>query len=166
LLTRVRTEAIFSLVFSLFKNIWSFLQGIKSVFGGIKNYLFARNNGLPAPQQQSGGGQMSQSNSDVAISSSRMNQHHYQPDNDFRQLDTLQEEQNHPGLRQRGLIEQDHSTGKADVLRVVLPIPVLPRLGSVAGPVIQATGKSTFEFLEKIFSRRTQSSYVEHLILT
>jgi len=91
------------------------LTGIKSVFGGIKNYLFAKNSGLPpATAQQASTSQiqnvrLSNSDSDIASSSSRKPM--YQPEND--RLDTIRE-QNHPALKSRGLVEDSDKTSSAD----------------------------------------------------
>lgn len=75
------------------------LQGIKSVFGGIKNYLFARNSG-----QQGGGAladksqiMMPQSNSESAIATQNFPSQ--------SRLDSMRSDA-HPGLRTRGLMEE------------------------------------------------------------
>merc|ERR1712241_760936 len=60
------------------------LNGIKSVFGGIKNYLFAKNSGLPppSPQQATNSQTIPHSSSDVSIGSSSSRKPFYQPEND------------------------------------------------------------------------------------
>jgi len=102
--TLLRTEGRLDEINNTLKTSERHLNGIKSVFGGIKNYLFAKNSGLPPGNTGSNAtpsSNMSQSNSDVTISRVK----HYQPPDQDR-LETLREE-THPALRQRGLIEPD-----------------------------------------------------------
>lgn len=111
----LRTEGRLDEINHTLKTSERHLNGIKSVFGGIKNYLFAKNSGLPSGGSQSGSSTMSgpskmpQSNSDLAIGG-RIK--HYQPSEDPR-LDSLREE-THPALRQRGLIEPDVAKRSVD----------------------------------------------------
>merc|ERR1712018_488626 len=112
----LRTEGRLDDINSTLKQSERHLNGIKSVFGGIKNYLFAKNSGLPpphthcapaaSPNTQSPAAMIKQSTSDVSIGS-----RHFQPDND--RLDALREE-NHPALRQRGLIEGENKAASVD----------------------------------------------------
>jgi len=102
----LRTEGRLDEINDTLKQSERHLTGIKSVFGGIKNYLFAKNSGLPpATAQQPSTSQnvrISNSDSDIAASSSR--QQMYKPEND--RLDTIRE-QNHPALKSRGLVENN-----------------------------------------------------------
>jgi len=104
----LRTEGRLDDINSTLKQSERHLNGIKSVFGGIKNYLFAKNSGLPppasTPQQGSNSQKIPHSNSDVSIGSSSSRKPFYQPEND--RLDTIRE-QNHPALKSRGLVEAD-----------------------------------------------------------
>merc|ERR1719273_2052942 len=107
----LRTEGRLDDINSTLKQSERHLNGIKSVFGGIKNYLFAKNSGLPppppsasTPQQGSSQKAIPHSNSDVSIGSSSSRKPFYQPEND--RLDTIRE-QNHPALKSRGLVESD-----------------------------------------------------------
>jgi len=111
----LRTEGRLDEINDTLKQSERHLTGIKSVFGGIKNYLFAKNSGLPpATAQQASTSQiqnvrLSNSDSDIASSSSRKPM--YQPEND--RLDTIRE-QNHPALKSRGLVEDSDKTSSAD----------------------------------------------------
>merc|ERR1719189_291985 len=73
----LRTEGRLDEINDTLKQSERHLTGIKSVFGGIKNYLFAKNSGLPpATAQQASTSQiqnirLSNSDSDIASSSSR-----------------------------------------------------------------------------------------------
>lgn len=87
------------------------LNGIKSVFGGIKNYLFAKNSGLPNTSNQPKA--LPQPSNDVARGSSNSRKPFYQPESD--RLDTLREE-NHPALRSRGLVEANKKASVDDIL--------------------------------------------------
>merc|ERR1712241_944625 len=64
----LRTEGRLDDINSTLKQSERHLNGIKSVFGGIKNYLFAKNAGLPSSQNGSSGSghpkSIAQSNSD------------------------------------------------------------------------------------------------------
>jgi len=111
----LRTEGRLDEINDTLKQSERHLTGIKSVFGGIKNYLFAKNSGLPpTTAQQASTSQiqnvrLSNSDSDIASSSSRKPM--YQPEND--RLDTIRE-QNHPALKSRGLVEDSDKTSSAD----------------------------------------------------
>merc|ERR1719273_309891 len=114
----LRTEGRLDDINSTLKQSERHLNGIKSVFGGIKNYLFAKNSGLPppppsasTPQQGSNSQKIPHSNSDVSIGSSSSRKPFYQPEND--RLDTIRE-QNHPALKSRGLVEDMEKTASAD----------------------------------------------------
>ena len=70
--TLLKTEGRLDEINNTLKTSERHLNGIKSVFGGIKNYLFAKNAGLPAPSSQNGSSaghpkSITQSNSDVSI---------------------------------------------------------------------------------------------------
>ena len=69
--TLLKTEGRLDEINNTLKTSERHLNGIKSVFGGIKNYLFAKNAGLPSSQNGSSGSghpkSIAQSNSDVAI---------------------------------------------------------------------------------------------------
>lgn len=109
----LRTEGRLDEINNTLKASERHLNGIKSVFGGIKNYLFAKNSGLPPPPS-SQVSKMPHSNSDVSIGSATSSRKpFYQPEND--RLDTLREE-NHPALRQRGLVESNQNASVDDVL--------------------------------------------------
>lgn len=116
--TLLRTEGRLDEINHTLKTSERHLNGIKSVFGGIKNYLFAKNSGLPSGGSQSGSSTMSgptkmpQSNSDVAIGG-RVN--NYQPPSQDPRMESLREE-THPALRQRGLVEPDAKRSVDDVL--------------------------------------------------
>lgn len=120
----LRTEGRLDEINSTLKQSERHLNGIKSVFGGIKNYLFAKNSGLPPPSPQqaiqattSSQNQIPHSNSDASIgSSSSRKQFYSQAEND--RLDTIRE-QNHPALRSRGLVEEDSSKTLASVDEVL-----------------------------------------------
>jgi len=113
----LRTEGRLDDINSTLKQSERHLNGIKSVFGGIKNYLFAKNSGLPAPpsastpQQGSTSQKIPHSNSDVSIGSSSSRKPFYQPEND--RLDTIRE-QNHPALKSRGLVEDLDKNSSVD----------------------------------------------------
>ena len=91
----LRTEGRLDEINSTLKQSERHLNGIKSVFGGIKNYLFAKNSGLPPPSTQqaiqattSSQNQIPHSNSDASIgSSSSRKQFYSQAEND--RLDTI-----------------------------------------------------------------------------
>ena len=91
----LRTEGRLDEINSTLKQSERHLNGIKSVFGGIKNYLFAKNSGLPPPSPQqaiqattSSQNQIPHSNSDASIgSSSSRKQFYSQAEND--RLDTI-----------------------------------------------------------------------------
>ena len=91
----LRTEGRLDEINSTLKQSERHLNGIKSVFGGIKNYLFAKNSGLPPPSPQqaiqattSSQNQIPNSNSDASIgSSSSRKQFYSQAEND--RLDTI-----------------------------------------------------------------------------
>lgn len=108
----LRTEGRLDEINSTLKQSERHLNGIKSVFGGIKNYLFAKNSGLPPPSPQqaiqattNSQNQIPNSNSDASIGSSNSRKQFYsQAEND--RLDTIRE-QNHPALRARGLAEEN-----------------------------------------------------------
>jgi len=120
----LRTEGRLDEINSTLKQSERHLNGIKSVFGGIKNYLFAKNSGLPPPSTQqaiqattSSQNQIPHSNSDASIgSSSSRKQFYSQAEND--RLDTIRE-QNHPALRSRGLVEEDSAKTLASVDEVL-----------------------------------------------
>lgn len=120
----LRTEGRLDEINSTLKQSERHLNGIKSVFGGIKNYLFAKNSGLPPPSPQqaiqattSSQNQIPHSNSDASIgSSSSRKQFYSQAEND--RLDTIRE-QNHPALRSRGLVEEDSAKTLASVDEVL-----------------------------------------------
>lgn len=119
----LRTEGRLDEINSTLKQSERHLNGIKSVFGGIKNYLFAKNSGLPPPSPQqaiattSSQNQIPHSNSDASIgSSSSRKQFYSQAEND--RLDTIRE-QNHPALRSRGLVEEDSAKTMASVDEVL-----------------------------------------------
>lgn len=112
--TLLRTEERLDDINSTLKQSERHLTGIKSVFGGIKNYLFAKNSGLPPPPSASPNTQLQQpalkqSTSDVSIGSRK----HFQPEND--RLDALREE-NHPALRSRGLVEGENNASVDEIL--------------------------------------------------
>merc|ERR1719273_348428 len=113
----LRTEGRLDDINSTLKQSERHLNGIKSVFGGIKNYLFAKNSGLPAPpsastpQQGSTSQKIPHSNSDVSIGSSSSRKPFYQPEND--RLDTIRK-QNHPALKSRGLVEDLDKNSSVD----------------------------------------------------
>jgi len=102
----LRTEGRLDEINDTLKQSERHLTGIKSVFGGIKNYLFAKNSGLPpaTAQQPSTSQNVRISNSDSDIASSSSRQPMYKPEND--RLDTIRE-QNHPALKSRGLVENN-----------------------------------------------------------
>ena len=112
----LRTEGRLDEINNTLKTSERHLNGIKSVFGGIKNYLFAKNAGVtsvgtasPSSSQSAGSSsKMPQSSSDVAIV---RRVQHYQPDHD--RLDNMREE-NHPALRSRGLVEPDLKHSSVD----------------------------------------------------
>merc|ERR1712241_461722 len=113
----LRTEGRLDDINSTLKQSERHLNGIKSVFGGIKNYLFTKNSGVPAPpsastpQQGSTSQKIPHSNSDVSIGSSSSRKPFYQPEND--RLDTIRE-QNHPALKSRGLVEDLDKNSSVD----------------------------------------------------
>lgn len=109
----LRTEGRLDDINSTLKQSERHLNGIKSVFGGIKNYLFAKNSGLPppSPQQATNSQTIPHSSSDVSIGSSSSRKPFYQPEND--RLDTIRE-QNHPALKSRGLVEDSDKTNSVD----------------------------------------------------
>jgi len=113
----LRTEGRLDEINNTLKQSERHLTGIKSVFGGIKNYLFAKNSGLPpaSAHQPSTSQNMlhSKSEESIASSSSRRPTYtgSYQPEND--RLDTIRE-QNHPALKSRGLVEDMEKTASAD----------------------------------------------------
>ena len=115
----LRTEGRLDDINSTLKQSERHLNGIKSVFGGITNYLFAKNSGLPppppsasTPQQGSNSQKIPHSNSDVSIgSTSSSRKPFYQPEND--RLDTIRE-QNHPALKSRGLLEDLDKNSSVD----------------------------------------------------
>lgn len=102
----LRTEGRLDEINDTLKQSERHLTGIKSVFGGIRNYLFAKNSGLPpaTAQQPSTSQNVRISNSDSDIASSSSRQPMYKPEND--RLDTIRE-QNHPALKSRGLVENN-----------------------------------------------------------
>lgn len=104
----LRTEERLDDINNTLKQSERHLNGIKSVFGGIKNYLFAKKSGLPPPDPQPA---IKQSTSDGSIGLNKPQQ--YQPDND--RLDTLREE-NHPALRSRGLVEGENKASVDEIL--------------------------------------------------
>lgn len=111
--TLLKTEGRLDEINNTLKTSERHLNGIKSVFGGIKNYLFAKNAGLPAPSSQNGSSaghpkSITQSNSDVSIGRPK----HYMPDDDDR-LEEIRES-NHPALRSRGLIESEGGRPSVD----------------------------------------------------
>lgn len=108
--TLLKTEGRLDEINNTLKTSERHLNGIKSVFGGIKNYLFAKNAGLPSSQNGSSGHPKSiaQSNSDVAIGRTK----HYMQDDDDR-LEEIRES-NHPALRSRGLIESEDGRPSVD----------------------------------------------------
>jgi len=110
--TLLKTEGRLDEINNTLKTSERHLNGIKSVFGGIKNYLFAKNAGLPSSQNGSSGSghpkSIAQSNSDVAIGRTK----HYMQDEDDR-LEEIRES-NHPALRSRGLIESEGGRPSVD----------------------------------------------------
>ena len=108
----LRTEGRLDEINSTLKTSERHLNGIKSVFGGIKNYLFAKNSSAapaspsPSPSSSSVCGMPTQSNEERKMSS---NFHHMDDDG----LDTLREE-NHPALRSRGLLENQNTAASVD----------------------------------------------------
>ena len=103
----LRTEGRLDEINSTLKTSERHLNGIKSVFGGIKNYLFAKSSGLPnnAPPPVT---KIPQSNSDVSIKKSS----NFPTDD---RLDQIREE-NHPALRSRGLVENQKTSTVDEVL--------------------------------------------------
>ena len=109
----LRTEGRLDEINNTLKTSERHLNGIKSVFGGIKNYLFAKNSASPSPSPSSSsvcGMPAVQSNEERKMSS---NFRHMDDDG----LDTLREE-NHPALRSRGLLE-NQNTAAASVDEVL-----------------------------------------------
>jgi len=91
------------------------LRGIRSVFGGIKNYLFAKNSGLPPAKNHQASTSQNMPHS-KSSSSSRIptSTGSYQPEND--KLNTITE-QNHPSLKSRGLVkDMEKSTSIDEIL--------------------------------------------------
>jgi len=109
----LRTEGRLDEINNTLKQSERHLTGIKSVFGGIKNYLFAKSSGLPpaAAQQPPTSQNVRLSNSDSDIASSSARKPMYQPEND--RLDTIRE-QNHPALKSRGLVEESEKPKSVD----------------------------------------------------
>jgi len=101
----LRTEGRLDEINNTLKQSERHLNGIKSVFGGIKNYIFAKSSGLPPPASTP---KLQQSNSDLSIGSRSFSQ---PPDNS--RLDPLREE-NHPALRSRGLVEGNKGIPSVD----------------------------------------------------
>ncbi len=106
----LRTEGRLDDINRTLKTSERHLDGIKSVFGGIKNYLFAKKSGLPPAGSTPGeassenGGAMSNG---TASEISKKPQH-YQPEQDLP--DDMRQD-NHPGLRTRGLLEHKNGGG-------------------------------------------------------
>jgi len=108
----MRTEGRLDEINNTLKQSERHLNGIKSVFGGIKNYIFAKSSGLPPPSATPTGQKLPQSSSDVSIGGSTKRSF-FQPqplEND--RLDSLREE-NHPALRQRGLFDGGNTTSSS-----------------------------------------------------
>ena len=99
----LRTEGRLDEINSTLKTSERHLNGIKSVFGGIKNYLFAKNSTNPSPSSVSG--------APIQSNEERKKNHHFMNDD----LDTMREE-NHPALRSRGLVENQQSQSVDEVL--------------------------------------------------
>merc|ERR1712018_720623 len=99
----LRTEGRLDEINSTLKTSERHLNGIKSVFGGIKNYLFAKNSTNPSPSSASG--------APIQSNEERKKNHHFMNDD----LDTMREE-NHPALRSRGLVENQQSQSVDEVL--------------------------------------------------
>ena len=100
----LRTEGRLDEINSTLKTSERHLNGIKSVFGGIKNYLFAKNSTNPSPSPSSG--------APIQTNEERKKNHHFMNDDG---LDTMREE-NHPALRSRGLVENQQSQSVDEVL--------------------------------------------------
>ena len=106
----LRTEGRLDEINSTLKTSEKHLNGIKSVFGGIKNYLFAKSSGLPSGNTAANPveAKIPPSNSDVSIKRSS----NFSTDD---RLDQIREE-NHPALRSRGLVENQQTSSVDEVL--------------------------------------------------
>lgn len=103
----LRTEGRLDEINNTLKTSERHLNGIKSVFGGIKNYLFAKSSGLPNNSGSGGGSKVPRSASDLSQNSN------YSAAVREDRLDSLREE-NHPALRTRGLVEKQNAAGSVN----------------------------------------------------
>lgn len=104
------TESRLDDINSTLNNSERHLTGIKSVFGGIRNYIFAKKNGIqttPGPAQITTSVQASQKEASSSASTSRSPATYGGQSN----IDNY-----HPGLRTRGLIEEDEGASVDDIL--------------------------------------------------